>query len=396
MTAGSYSTTSDLTASRPGGACRSAEISRIPSIDWWSVRGIGVALSDRVSSSFRRRRSFSLWTTPNRCSSSTIRSPRFLKTTSSWTIRCVPMHDVHAAFRESGDDRLLLALGPEPRERADRHGKVLHPRPERVVVLAREHGRRHEHRSLPSPHHALERRPHRELGLAVADVAAEQPVHGHPRLHVLLDRLQRDELVRRLLVRERRLERLLPRRVRRVRDTRRRARGPRSARAARPRGPSPPAPPRPSGATRPGRRPSRARARRRGRRCTSGRGRSSPPGRGGAARPGTRGRGSPAPRRRARCARAGGTSRRRARGARRSRPPGGRGTCRAGGSPEAPAPRGSEATTRSTAKSSWCETAAIPSSVEREALGKRAVQRRERAAAAIARLLRSVGRFERA
>src|SRR3712207_8908501 len=51
--------------------------------------------------------------------------------------------------------------------------------------------------------HRLERGPHRDLGLAVADVAADQPVHRDGLLHVPLDLLDRGELVRRLGVRER-------------------------------------------------------------------------------------------------------------------------------------------------------------------------------------------------
>ena len=57
----------------------------------YSVRGMGVAL--RVSTSTVRRSSLncSLCFTPNFCSSSTITSPRSLKTISAETIRWVPM-----------------------------------------------------------------------------------------------------------------------------------------------------------------------------------------------------------------------------------------------------------------------------------------------------------------
>ena len=56
-----------------------------------SVRGIGVALIARQSMFVFNVFSFSLSFTPNRCSSSIIISPRFLKMTSFCRIRCVPI-----------------------------------------------------------------------------------------------------------------------------------------------------------------------------------------------------------------------------------------------------------------------------------------------------------------
>ena len=61
----------------------------------------------------------------------------------------------------------------------------------------------HEDRDLHAVLDRLERRPERDLGLAVADVADDQPVHRPARLHVGLDLGDRPELVDRLLVRER-------------------------------------------------------------------------------------------------------------------------------------------------------------------------------------------------
>ena len=57
----------------------------------FSVRGIGVA--ERVSTSTPRESSLSrsLWLTPKRCSSSTIKSPRSLKTTDFCSSLWVPM-----------------------------------------------------------------------------------------------------------------------------------------------------------------------------------------------------------------------------------------------------------------------------------------------------------------
>ena len=65
-------------------------ISRIPVIAISSVRGIGVADRARTSTAVRSRFSCSLCSTPNRCSSSMITSPRSLKATSFDNSRWVP------------------------------------------------------------------------------------------------------------------------------------------------------------------------------------------------------------------------------------------------------------------------------------------------------------------
>jgi len=52
---------------------------------------MGVAVSASTSTEARSCFIRSLWATPNRCSSSTISRPRFLKTTSLDSTRCVPM-----------------------------------------------------------------------------------------------------------------------------------------------------------------------------------------------------------------------------------------------------------------------------------------------------------------
>ena len=65
-------------------------------------------------------------------------------------------------------------------------------------MLLREQRGGHQHGHLLAVLHRLERRPHRDLGLAVADVAADQPVHRDGLLHVPLDLVDRGELVGRL------------------------------------------------------------------------------------------------------------------------------------------------------------------------------------------------------
>ena len=71
----------------------------------------------------------------------------------------------------------------------------------------------HEHGDLLAVLGGLERGPDRDLGLAVADVADDQPVHRPDRLHVVLDLDDGAQLVDGLLVRERGLHLGLPGRV---------------------------------------------------------------------------------------------------------------------------------------------------------------------------------------
>ena len=65
----------------------------------------------------------------------------------------------------------------EPRQDPDLERERREALAERRVVLGREHGRRHEHRDLLAVLGRLERGAQRDLGLAVADVADDQPVH---------------------------------------------------------------------------------------------------------------------------------------------------------------------------------------------------------------------------
>ena len=81
-------------------------------------------------------------------------------------------------------------------------------------MLEREHGRRREKRDLLAVHHGLERGAHRDLGLAVADVAAEQAIHRRRRFHVARDVGDRGLLIGGQVVLERVGELLLPVRVR--------------------------------------------------------------------------------------------------------------------------------------------------------------------------------------
>ena len=80
-------------------------------------------------------------------------------------------------------------------------------------VLLGQDGRRHEDGHLLAVLDRLERGAQRDLGLAVADVADDQPVHRPPAEHVGLDLLDAARLVGRLGVREALLQLALPGRV---------------------------------------------------------------------------------------------------------------------------------------------------------------------------------------
>ena len=77
-------------------------------------------------------------------------------------------------------------------------------------MLLREHRRRNEHQHLLAVDRDREGGAQRDLGLAEADVAADEPVHRVRRLEVLLHRLDRRALVVGLAVRELALELLEP------------------------------------------------------------------------------------------------------------------------------------------------------------------------------------------
>ncbi len=118
--------------------------------------------------------------------------------------------DVDVAALERLDGLELLGPLAEPAEHLDADRVVGHPVAERVVVLLREHGGRHEDGDLLLVEDGLECGPDRHLGLAVADVAADQPVRRLRAFEVGLQVGDRPDLVVGLLVDERVLELALP------------------------------------------------------------------------------------------------------------------------------------------------------------------------------------------
>ncbi len=178
-----------------------------------SVRGIGVADRVRTSTSRLSCLSRSLAATPKRCSSSTTTRPRSRKRTSLLSRRWVPM--TMSTVPSPRPARVASCAGGrhEPRQQPDLEREGREPLRERRVVLRGEDRGRDEDRDLHAVLGRLERRAQRDLGLAVADVADDEPVHRPGQLHVGLDLGRGAELVDRLLVWERRLHLGLPRRV---------------------------------------------------------------------------------------------------------------------------------------------------------------------------------------
>ena len=88
-----------------------------------------------------------------------------------------------------------LAAGAEAAEHRDIHRKTEKALQGGLVVLLREHGRRHEDRGLLAVEHTLHHGAQRDLGLAEAHVAAEQSVHRDRALHVALDFIGAFELI---------------------------------------------------------------------------------------------------------------------------------------------------------------------------------------------------------
>ena len=200
-------------ADGPRGGVSMTLMSRTPDSAMWSVRGIGVAVSVSTSTSVRICLMRSLCFTPKRCSSSMTTSPRSLNCTSFCSRRCVPMTTSTSPVASCATTSRCSAGVRKRDSISTRTGKRGEPLAEGLEVLLREHGRRHEHRDLLAVLHRLERGAHRDLGLAVADVADDETVHRPRALHVALAVVDRRELVRRLGEGERVLHLDLPRRV---------------------------------------------------------------------------------------------------------------------------------------------------------------------------------------
>ncbi len=110
--------------------------------------------------------------------------------------------DVGLAVGEAADRLALLGRGAEAADVLDHERVVAQALGERAEVLLGEDRRRHEHHHLLAAARRLDRGAQRDLGLAVADVAADQPVHRPLGLHVDHHVVDRVALVGRLAVGE--------------------------------------------------------------------------------------------------------------------------------------------------------------------------------------------------
>ena len=122
---------------------------------------------------------------------------------------------VHLSRLGPGQNVPHLGGGPEPGEHLDVHREGPEPVHRRGIVLLGQDGGGHQNGGLLAVQNALHHRPQGHLGLAVAHVAAQQPVHGPGLLHIGLDVPDGLELVVGLRVGEGVLKLLLPGAVRR-------------------------------------------------------------------------------------------------------------------------------------------------------------------------------------
>ena len=114
--------------------------------------------------------------------------------------------DVDAAFGEPLLGLALLGGRDHAREPADPDRQAGEALREIGVVLPREQRRRHDDRGLLAVDRRREGCAQRDLGLAEADVAADQPIHRPARREIVDRRLDRLRLVLRLVIGEARAE----------------------------------------------------------------------------------------------------------------------------------------------------------------------------------------------
>src|SRR5690242_14726160 len=111
--------------------------------------------------------------------------------------------NVSFAFSSLLSGRFLLSLRAKAREQVDvcrKSGKSLS---KGLKMLVGKHRRRRKYCNLTVIHHGLERSPHSDLGLSVANIADDQPVHRRRRFHILFDVSDRGRLIGRQVVWER-------------------------------------------------------------------------------------------------------------------------------------------------------------------------------------------------
>ena len=166
-----------------------------------------------------RWRSFSLAATPNFCSSSIISRPRSLNPMFLPSSLVRTDQNVDLAGGQVVGDLPHLFRAFHAAQVLDPHGEFFQPVVERSVMLQGEDRGRNQHGDLFRVGDGLESGADRDLGLAEADVAADQPVHRRAALHILLDQLRGGLLVGRVFVDERGFQLVLQVTVRRICET---------------------------------------------------------------------------------------------------------------------------------------------------------------------------------
>ena len=122
-------------------------------------------------------------------------------------------HDVDVARGEALADLGRLLGRHEARDLLDPERQPGEALAHHLEMLADQQRRRREDRDLPAGHRDDERGAQRDLGLAEADIAADQPVHRVARREIVEDRLDRAGLILGLVIGEARGELLVePRR----------------------------------------------------------------------------------------------------------------------------------------------------------------------------------------
>ena len=185
-----------LIARRRCGAVAMTDRSRRPSSAMPSVRGIGVAVSVSTSTSARIAFIASLWRTPKRCSSSMIEQAQVLELDVGSTAACACRRRCRCVPSARPFERGLDFLGrAEARQLGDLDRPLAEAVDQRLVVLLGQQRGRRQDRDLLAAGDGDEGGAQRDLGLAEADVAADQPVHRLRRDHVLDHGVDRGVLV---------------------------------------------------------------------------------------------------------------------------------------------------------------------------------------------------------
>ena len=122
-------------------------------------------------------------------------------------------HNVHHSLFQVRNGLFLLRSCPEPAHQVNPHRKILHSLRKRIVMLLRQDRCRNQISHLFSILDCLKSSPDSNLGLAVTDITADQPVHDFMALHILLDCLDGKQLILCLLKGEHLLKLPLPYRI---------------------------------------------------------------------------------------------------------------------------------------------------------------------------------------